>query len=418
MVKKQKKPAKTKEKEQLAVILKPHQLAAEGAFNAGKRNQYLIWHRRAGKDWYGMDRAAKVARREVGTYWHLLPKHIQAKRAIWNGIDHNTGKRFLELFFPDAVAINNTEMFLELECGSTWQLLGSDNYDRMVGSNPRGVVYSEWALCDPKSREYINPILRANKGWNIYITTFRGRNHAYQMYNNLVGNPDWYVDLKTIRDTGIITLEDVEAERREGTSERLIRQEYFCEPAPPASLGQYARVFDDLEANGAVVELPAIAKTNTQEYLSVGIVGDYRASILCSVRGNRRYIHGGEVMYKAALHELIKEQHSAIARGRTIITGSEEIRQDASQLELEPEINKLIDVDASTFLESCVLSPTSLLVSALTGAIGVKLEEDSDEEAATHAVFAALEQLAQCLDGDSQAWGKRQDYTAHDRAVI
>jgi hypothetical protein len=204
------------------------------AFNAGQRYQFHAWHRRAGKDWFGMHLASTMARVEVGTYWHLLPKHIQAKRAIWHGIDHVSGVRFIEQFFPDALSVNNSEMFIETQAGSTWQLLGSDNYDRMVGSNPRGVVFSEWALCDPRAWDYIRPILRANKGWAIFITTFRGRNHAWQMYNNLRDNPDWYVSLKTIDDTQIVTAADVQADRETGMSERLIQQEYYCKPMPPS----------------------------------------------------------------------------------------------------------------------------------------------------------------------------------------
>lgn len=208
------------------------------AFDAGKRRQMLIWHRRAGKDVFGLSLARREAQINVGGYWHFFPKHVQARRAIWNGVDPKLGRNFIDVAFGDILAHrNNTEMFLELDSGSTWQLLGSDNYDRLVGGNARGVIFSEWALCDPRAWDYIRPIILENKGWALFITTYRGRNHAWQMAQGLRNNPEWRIDVRTVNDTRdldgqpIISADDIEKERGEGTSEAIIQQEYFCNPA-------------------------------------------------------------------------------------------------------------------------------------------------------------------------------------------
>jgi hypothetical protein len=137
----------------------------------------------------------------VGSYWHLFPFHIQAKRAIWKGIDARTGQRFIDRAFPDQRMVNDTEMSFSVPNGSSWQMLGSDNYDRMVGSNPCGVVFSEWALCDPAAWDYIRPILVENKGWAMFITTFRGRNHAWRLFETVKQLEDWFTSLRTIDDT-------------------------------------------------------------------------------------------------------------------------------------------------------------------------------------------------------------------------
>jgi hypothetical protein len=220
------------------LTLRPYQQTARDKFDEGIRRHIWIWHRRAGKDISGLDLAADQARTEVGTYWHLYPTHVQAKRAIWNGIDAREGVRFLERAFPSEhrVSTRSQDMQIEMDNGSMWQLCGSDRYDSLVGSNPRGVIFSEFALCDPRAWDYIRPILRENNGWVAFITTYRGRNHAYRMAKRLAGNPDWYVDIRTIEDTThadgspIITAEDIQAERDEGMSEALIQQEYFCNP--------------------------------------------------------------------------------------------------------------------------------------------------------------------------------------------
>jgi hypothetical protein len=216
-----------------------HQEAARSAYLAGFMRFFLGWHRRAGKDTFALDFARDRAQERVGTYWHMFPYHVQAKRAIWKGIDARTGERFIDRAFPHSCRKgepNETEMAITMECGSTWQMLGSDNYDRMVGSNPCGIIFSEWALCDPAAWEYIRPILMENKGWAMFITTFRGRNHAYRMYQTVKDAEGWYCDLRTVRDTHkhdgspIVSEEDIQKEIAEGMDPALVQQEFYCNP--------------------------------------------------------------------------------------------------------------------------------------------------------------------------------------------
>lgn len=230
------------------LALYAHQQSVVEAYqNQHVRRFFLAWHRRAGKDVFGLDFARERMKERVGTYWHLFPFHIQAKRAIWKGIDARTGQRFIDRAFPVRKNENDTEMSFTSPSGATWQMLGSDNYDRMVGSNPCGVVFSEWALCDPAAWDYIRPILVENKGWVMFITTFRGRNHAYRMFKSLEGAEGWYVDLKTIADTHrndgnpIVTQADIEKEVREGMDPGLVRQEFYCDPDAAAAGAIFAR---------------------------------------------------------------------------------------------------------------------------------------------------------------------------------
>lgn len=232
---------------------------------------FLAWHRRAGKDVFGLDFARERAHERVAAYWHLFPFHVQARRAIWKGIDSRTGERFIDRAFPEHIRehTNDTEMSITFKNGSTWQMLGSDNYDRLVGANPGGVLFSEWALCDPAAWDYVRPILVENKGWAMFITTFRARNHAWRMYEALRSNPNWYVDLRTINDTcrndgtPIVTDADVEKEIAEGMSRSLAQQEFYCDP-DAANTGaiftrQYSRLLQiepsNWERNNRVVNV-------------------------------------------------------------------------------------------------------------------------------------------------------------------
>ena len=214
---------------------RPHQLPFFEAMDDGAKRACLVWHRRAGKDSSVLNFTAKTMFNRVGNYWHLFPKQTQARKAIWNGID-GEGRKILKQVFPESIRKRSSqqEMLIELKNESTWQLCGSDNYDSLVGSNPVGVVFSEYSLCDPNAWDYIRPMLAENGGWAIFIYTSRGKNHGYSLYNMAKKNPDWFCEMLTVDDTKradgtpVISEGVIQAERDEGMSEEKIQQEYFC----------------------------------------------------------------------------------------------------------------------------------------------------------------------------------------------
>lgn len=210
---------------------RPHQRALLAQFGHGKRytRGCAVWHRRAGKDSVALNLTARDMFRRVGTYWHLFPEQTQARRAIWNGID-GAGRRIIDQVFPAAVRRRTSaqEMLIETVNGSIWQMAGSDNYDSLVGSNPVGVVFSEWSLANPEAWEYIRPILVENGGWALFIYTPRGRNHGYRTYLQALEAETWFCERLTIEDTGLILPGRIDAERQAGMSESKIRQEFHC----------------------------------------------------------------------------------------------------------------------------------------------------------------------------------------------
>jgi hypothetical protein len=280
----------------------------------GIRRAMLMWHRRAGKDAFALELADRKMTERVGAYWHLYPRQVQAKRAIWNGVDPATGRRFIDMAFPreDGDYRNDQDMFLRRGNGSTWQLGGSDYYDRLVGSNVLGVVFSEWALCDPAAWDYIRPILAENGGWAVFISTYRGRNHAYQMARRLKADPEWYIDERTILQTKrldgspVVSLEAVEADRRSGMRESLVQQEYFCNPAAALPGAVYGSALEAIQATrgGNVVydpTFPVVAAWN---------VGDAPANlsvVFFQEKGNEIHVIGSRSWMFAELHECLAD---------------------------------------------------------------------------------------------------------------
>ncbi len=164
----------------------------------------------------------------VGVYWHMLPLNTQARKVVWDAIDRE-GRRVIDQVFPLPLrkSVNSTEMKIELWNGSIWQCVGSDNYNALVGSNPVGVVFSEYSLADPASWDFIRPILAENGGWALFIYTPRGKNHGYTLYNTALA-AGWFVQKLTVDDTKAVPLGVIEEERRAGMSESMIQQEFYC----------------------------------------------------------------------------------------------------------------------------------------------------------------------------------------------
>src|SRR5262245_57739194 len=226
-------------------IPRHYQLPVLQYLDGGGKRAVSVWARRHGKDSTAINYTAKAAFTRVGTYWHVYPTLRQARKAIWDGIDRQ-GRRIIHQAFPGAddpdagtgvvKRVREDDMKIELiappgkTAGSIWQLVGADNYDALVGSNPIGVVLSEWSLMDPKTWDFIRPILRENGGWAWFIYTPRGKNHGWDILQTALKSPDrWFSEIIDIAQAGILDPEQVLAEERaDGMPEELIQQEYFC----------------------------------------------------------------------------------------------------------------------------------------------------------------------------------------------
>ena len=214
-----------------------YQLPAWKALEGGVKRAMLAWHRRAGKDDVCLHWAATQAMQRVGTYWHMLPEYSQARKAIWEAVNPHTGKRRIDEAFPEAIRerTNSQEMFIRFKNGSSWQLVGSDNFNSLVGSPPIGITASEWALANPSAWAYLRPILKENGGWALFIFTPRGNNHAKKMYDAHRDDPEWFCQRLTVDDTGRLTKEEQEQELADYQAElgpedgrAMFEQEYFC----------------------------------------------------------------------------------------------------------------------------------------------------------------------------------------------
>ena len=182
-----------------------YQLPAWTYLENGGKHAELVWHRRSGKDDLALHWTACAAHQRVGNYWHMLPQANQARKAIWEAVNPHTGKRRIDEAFPLELrsATQEHEMLIRLKVGATWQVVGSDNFNSLVGSPPVGLVFSEWPLCDPAAWAYLMPILEENGGWAIFNGTPRGRNHGYRSVKAAQRTPGSFGEILSAEHTGI-----------------------------------------------------------------------------------------------------------------------------------------------------------------------------------------------------------------------
>jgi len=206
-----------------------YQLPLLQALDSGIKRAFIVWHRRSGKDKACFNLLIKKSFERVGTYFYFLPEYSQAKKVIWDNID-NDGFRTLDHIPREVIAKkNDSELKITLVNGSIIQLIGADTFDKSgVGTNPIGVVFSEFPITRPDIWGYVRPILLANGGWAVFNGTPRGQNHAFTLLEMAKGSDDWFTQVLTVDDTHIISHEQIEQERAEGMPQQLIDQEYYC----------------------------------------------------------------------------------------------------------------------------------------------------------------------------------------------
>lgn len=238
-----------------------YQLPVLRALDGGATRAVAVWHRRSGKEKTFLNYTARKCFDRVGTYFYAFPTYTQGKRAIWDGRDRD-GFPFMGHFPKEVVSASDaTELKKTLINGSIFQIVGTDNIDSLMSTNPIGVVFAEYSLQDPRGWDYLRPILRENGGWAIFDYTPRGKNHGYTLYEMarklmVEGDPAWYAERLTVEDTGVLTAADIDAERREGMDEEMIQQEYYCSFAGAQQGSIYGKQMDEAEREGRICSVP------------------------------------------------------------------------------------------------------------------------------------------------------------------
>lgn len=224
------------------------------AIISGKKKVLAILPRRAGKDIVAFCCAIRQCASKTCTVYYVFPTYAMGRKIIWDAID-NDSHRILDWYCPDEICEqkNSSDMKIRFKNGSILKFVGSDNYDSLVGSNFQAVIFSEYALQDPNAYAYLRPIMVANGAWALFITTPRGKNHLYDLYNIALNNSEWYCLKMSVEETGHIPIQAILKEKEEGLiSEDLIQQEYYCSFELGIEGAYYTKYIDKMRLKGQI----------------------------------------------------------------------------------------------------------------------------------------------------------------------
>ena len=258
---------------------RPYQLEEFKAFFKGDIKRFInVWHRRAGKDQTWLHLAVMAAQLKVGTYLHTLPTIAQAKKVVWRNIDEE-GRTLFDYIPKELLkgTPNSTDLFVTFKNGSILQFAGADNFDSLRGTNPIHITFSEYSFQHPMAWAILNPILARNKGTAAFIFTPNGQNHACELYETNVSNPDYKVGLLTVNDTRdndgnhVVSLEAIEAMRRAGCSDDYIQREFYCSFNAFQAGNYFAREYNDAVMNGRVIDFPIDINYRVDTYWDIGL---------------------------------------------------------------------------------------------------------------------------------------------------
>lgn len=198
-----------------------------------KRFNVLLCHRRFGKSVFSINHlidAALSCKKPMPRFAYIAPTYGSVKRIIWDyakeytknipGVEYNEAE--LRIDFPH----NQARIML----------LSGEKPDALKGIYLDGCILDEYALQSPTVwSEAVRPTLSDRLGWCIFISTVKGRNHFYDLYEYAISgkNPEWYGENFRASETGIIPQSELESARATMSEEDYL-QEY--ENSPDAGL--------------------------------------------------------------------------------------------------------------------------------------------------------------------------------------
>ena len=134
--------------------------------------------RRSGKSFLAQRIVLKWATEHVGRYWIVSPTYKQSKQIHWNDLRAAIPREWI-------VKKNEVDLSITLANGSTIELKGAENPDALRGVKLRGLVVDEIASIrnwDWLWLEVLRPTLTDYEAPALFISTPKGYNHFYELY--------------------------------------------------------------------------------------------------------------------------------------------------------------------------------------------------------------------------------------------
>lgn len=264
------------------IDFRPYQIELQKILFGGLSKRILIsWPRRAGKEVVSWNILLHAAIIMPGMYIMTYPTNVRARKILWQGaaLIKGVSTRFLDMI-PKRILSkkNDSEMSIELANGSIIWIVGCDiDPEKLRGTNPLGIVYSELAFSDPRVFFTMLPALRQNGGWLLGQSTFDGMNHFYRMIKANMNDPLWHCKIESIQtlldENGnpYITDDEVNEDRRAGMPEYLIQQEYYGNVQINEETKYFAIAMNHIYESNRIIPELILPNKNVYAFYDIGV---------------------------------------------------------------------------------------------------------------------------------------------------
>lgn len=221
----------------------------------------MVAHRRAGKTVASVNEIigrAIYCKKKRPRYAYVGPLLKQAKKIAWEYLKEYTDglqkKKPSESELTVILRHNDAEI----------SIYGADNPDAFRGQYFDGVVLDEYGDMSPSVwGKVMLPTLADRRGWAVFIGTFKGKNHFYNIFRRSQGldlkpgedpeyyRTNWFNLLLKASESGILSAEDLAIQRAEQDEEEY-RQEFECDPNAVVKGTYYAKFIAALEDKGQI----------------------------------------------------------------------------------------------------------------------------------------------------------------------
>jgi phage terminase large subunit len=249
-----------------------------------KKRYLLVWPRRSGKDLLCFWACILQMVQKPTQVYFIYPTYNQGRMILWQGLD-NEGYPIMNYLPPEVIdSKRDQDMSIRLKNGSFFKVVGSEDPDRLVGTNASFMVFSEYALQNPIAWQFLRQVVRANAGTAIFISTPRGKNHCFDLYEFAKNDPEWFVSKLTLDDTKHISLEDLKKERA-SCSEDLIQQEWFTSFTLGVEGSYYSKYLNNMRLLNQISHAPWVPHQKVHVAIDIGYA-DSTALIFFQSQGN------------------------------------------------------------------------------------------------------------------------------------
>ncbi len=246
------------------------------------KNCLIIASRRGGKTEAAKQRVIKALLEGKRVLW-LAPAHKQV-RSIYES---------LEKTLRQIVVRSLVNQRLILTTGGDFHLTGAKNYNDLRGDGWDLIVFDEFAMFEDHHAEgawkVMKPALMERQGSIIILSTPKGFNHFFRLYEKYRSDPDWHVVKNDYRQSPHLTKKLIDEQRKE-LSAADFRQEIECEFVSPTGA-----IFDadDLRKIEFIDRMPPVFQRSfisLDPSLGKSIKSDWQASVFAGWLNDCLYV--------------------------------------------------------------------------------------------------------------------------------